>query len=79
MTGAMPSGSITGDQCEVPATRLNEMAISGLLLLRILPFTSSTSSASTLSCFAAICFSLSAMRLAAMCAATAVPGVKRHE
>ena len=35
--GAMPSGSITGDQCEVPATRPNGSALSGLLLLRILP------------------------------------------
>ena len=30
--GAMPSGSITGDQCEVPATRPNGSALSGLLL-----------------------------------------------
>ena len=43
--GAMPSGSITGDQCEVPATRPNGSALSGLLLLRILPPDSSTSSA----------------------------------
>ena len=35
--GAMPSGSITGDQCEVPATRPNGSALSGLERLRILP------------------------------------------
>ena len=60
--GAMPSGSMTGDQCEVPATRPNGRALSGLLRLLILPFTSSTSSGSTLSCFAAMPLSLSAMR-----------------
>ena len=74
----MPSGSITGDQCEVPATRPNGSALSGLLLLRILPG-SSTSSAMTLSCFAAMPLSFSASCPAAMCAATAVPGVKRQE
>src|SRR4029078_13119016 len=77
--GAMPSGSMTGDQCEAPATRLNEIALSGLLLLRILPLANSTSSAMTLSCLAAMPLSFSASWLAAMCAATAVPGVKRQE
>ena len=77
--GAMPSGSIAGDQCEVPATRPNGSALSRLLRLRILPSTSSTLSASTLSCLAAICLSFSAMRCPAMCAATAVPGVNRQE
>src|SRR4029078_13717322 len=59
--GAIPSGSITGDQCEVPATRPNGSALSGLLLLRILPPDSSTSSAITLSCFAAMPFSFLAI------------------
>src|SRR3954454_3532848 len=77
--GAMPSGSMTGDQCEVPATRLNGMALSGLVQLRSLPPTSSTSSGSTLSCLAAMPLSLSAIRSAARWAATAVPGVKRQE
>jgi hypothetical protein len=70
---------MTGDQCAVPATRANGKALSGLLRLRILPLASSTSSGSTLSCLAAMALSLSAMRPAARCAATAVPGVKRQE
>ena len=75
----MPSGSITGDQCEVPATRPNGSALSGLLVLLILPPDSSTSSAITLSCFARDALELLAHAAAAICAATAVPGVKRHE
>ena len=75
----MPSGSITGDQCDVPATRPNGSALSGLLRLLILPPTSSMSSGSTLSCFAAMPLSLSAIRSPAIWAATAVPGVNRHE
>ena len=44
--GAMSAGSITGDQCEVAATRLNDSALSGLLRLLALPAASSTSSGS---------------------------------
>ena len=77
--GAMLSGSITGDQCEVAATRPNGSALSGLERLRILPPASSTSSGSTLSCLAAMPLSLSRICAAAMCAATAVPDAKRLE
>src|SRR6516164_3518458 len=77
--GVIPSGSITGDQCEVPATRPNGSALSGLLRLLILPPASSTSSGSTLSCLAAILLSLSRIATAAICAATAVPDANRLE
>ena len=62
--GAMPSGSMTGDQCAVPATRPNGSALSGLLRLRTLPSTNSMSSGRTLSCLAAIAASRSRICLA---------------
>ena len=77
--GAIVSGSITGDQCEVAATRPKGSALSGLERLRILPPASSTPSGRILSCFAAHMAAVQMRDKLKAIAATAVPEAKRLE
>ena len=76
----MPSGSITGDQCAVPATRPNGSALSGLrpaadLAVGELDVVGQDVELLRRDAGRACRASVTA----AMCAATAVPGEKRHE